>query len=212
MLSQDQIRANFEEALTHMDEFARGEAPPQQAARKIAKCLDEMGIAYVVAGGLAVAANGLQRFTEDVDLIMTPEGLAAFKVRWLGAGWVERFKGSKGLKDVSLKLKIDVLTTNERPGDGKSCPFTFPDPATVGHPVGGIWGGMRMLDLRTLIELKLASWMTSPHRLRDGDDVVRLIKLNTVPKDFGASLHPYVRDKFTEEWHLAQVQDPYDEP
>jgi hypothetical protein len=212
MLSQNQIRANFEEALTHMDEFARGEAPPQQAARKIAKQLDEMGIAYVVAGGLAVAANGLQRYTEDVDLIMTPQGLAAFKERWLGAGWVERFKGSKGLKDVYLKLKIDVLTTDERPGDGKSCPFTFPDPATVGQPVGGIWGGMRMLDLRTLIELKLASWMTSPHRLRDGDDVVRLIKLNTVSKEFGEKLHPYVRDKFAEAWQLAQVKDPYDEP
>lgn len=212
MLSQDQMRANFEEALKHMDEFARGEAPPQQAAKKIAKYLDEMGIAYVVAGGLAVAANGLQRFTEDVDLIMTPQGLAAFKERWLGAGWVERFKGSKGMQDVNLKLKIDVLTTEERPGDGKSCPFTFPDPATVGQVVGGIWGGMRMLDLRTLIELKLASWMTSPHRLRDGDDVIRLIKLNAIPKDFADGLHPYVRDKFGEAWALAQVKDPYDEP
>lgn len=211
MLSQDQLRANFERALELMGQFAEGEAPPQKAAKKIAKRLEEMGIPYVVAGGLAVAANGLMRSTEDVDLILTKEGLAKFKERWVGAGWVERFKGSKGLKDAEYKLKVDILTTDEKPGDGKTCPFNFPDPATVGAPVGGIWGGMRLLDLKSLIELKLASWMTSPHRLRDGDDVVRLIKLNDLPREYGNRLHEYVRSKFNECWDLAQVKDPYED-
>jgi hypothetical protein len=211
MLSQDQMRANFERALELMGQFAEGEAPPQKAAKKIAKRLEEMGIPYVVAGGLAVAANGLMRSTEDVDLILTKEGLAKFKERWVGAGWVERFKGSKGLKDAEYKLKVDILTTDEKPGDGKTCPFNFPDPATVGEPVGGIWGGMRLLDLRSLIELKLASWMTSPHRLRDGDDVIRLIKLNDLPREYGNRLHEYVRAKFDECWKLSQVKDPYEE-
>lgn len=211
MLSQNQMRANFERALEHMGQFAEGEAPPQKAAKKIAQRLEEMGIPYVVAGGLAVAANGLMRSTEDVDLILTAEGLAKFKERWVGAGWVERFKGSKGLKDAEFKLKVDILTTDEKPGDGKTCPFNFPDPATVGEPVGGIWGGMRLLDLKSLIELKLASWMTSPHRLRDGDDVIRLIKLNDLPREYADKLHEYVRAKYDECWNLAQVKDPYDE-
>jgi hypothetical protein len=211
MLTQEQIRANFEGALRHMDEFKRGEAPPQKAAKRIARTLAEMQIPYVVAGGLAVAANGLERTTEDVDLIMTKEGLAKFKERWLGAGWIERFKGSKGVQDVYHKLKIDILTTDQKPGDGKTCPFNFPDPETVGQPVGGIWNGMKMLDLKTLIELKLASWMTSPHRLRDGDDVIRLIKINKLPQDYGLQLHKYVQAKYDEAWQLAQVKDPYDE-
>jgi hypothetical protein len=211
MLNQDQLRTNFEKALTHMDEFSKGEAPPQMAAKRIAQALHELEIPYVVAGGLAVAANGLGRYTEDVDLILTREGLEKFKKRWLGVGWVERFAGSKGLRDAHHNLKIDILTTDEKPGDGKSCPFTFPDPATVGQPVGGIWEGMKMLDLRTLIELKIASWMTSPHRMRDGDDVTRLIKIHNLPRGYSDGLHEYVRDKYHELWELAQIKDPHDE-
>jgi hypothetical protein len=74
-------------------------------------------------------------------------------------------------------LNIDILTTDGKPGDGRSCPFNFPHPETVGERFGGIWSGMRMLDLRTLIELKLASWMTAPHRPRDMDDVIQALRL-----------------------------------
>jgi len=205
------MQADFERTLRTMDEFTAGEAPVQKAARKIARALDERGVPYLVAGGLAVAANGLERLTVDVDLILTKEGLAAFKERWLGLGWVERFPGSKGLRDTEHGLKIDVLTTDEKPGDGKSCPFNFPDPAGAGEEFGGIWSGMRMLDLRTLIELKLASWMTSPHRPRDMDDVIRLIKIRGLQRSYADSLHPYVRTEFERLWALAQVKDRYEE-
>jgi hypothetical protein len=83
--TSEQVQADFERALRTMDEFAAGEAPVQKAARKIARALDELGIPYAVAGALAVAANGLERQTVDVDLILTKEGLAALKERWLGS-------------------------------------------------------------------------------------------------------------------------------
>ncbi len=143
--------------------------------------------------------------------ILTKNGLAAFKERWLGRGWVERFEGSKGLRDAEHDLKVDILTTDEKPGDGTSCPFNFPDPATVGEPFGGIWSGMRMLDLRTLIELKLASWVTSPHRPRDMDDVIRLIQIHELPRVYSDQLHEYVRGEFGRLWDLAQVKDRYDD-
>jgi hypothetical protein len=209
--TSEQLQANFEKALRTMDEFMAGEAPVQKAARKIARALDELGIPYAVAGGLAVAANGLDRQTVDVDLILTKEGLAAFKERWLGRGWVERFQGSKGLRDSENGLRIDILTTDGRPGDGKSCPFNFPHPETIGQRFGGIWSGMRMLDLRTLIELKIASWMTAPHRPRDMDDVIRLIKIHGLPHTYSTGLHEYVHKEFDRLWELAQVKDPYDE-
>ncbi len=211
MPTREQMQADFERALRTMDQSAAGEAPVQRAARKIARALEELGIPYVVAGGLAVAANGLERQTVDVDLILTKDGLAAFKERWLGRGWVERFKGSKGLRDAEHDLKIDILTTDEKPGDGTSCPFNFPDPATVGEPFGGIWSGMRMLDLRTLIELKLASWMTSPHRPRDMDDVIRLIQIHDLPRVYSDQLHASVRGEFAKLWELAQANDRFDE-
>ena len=211
MLTQEQMQANFERALAHMGQFTEGQAAPQLAAKKIARALADLGIPYVVVGGLAVAANGLERTTEDVDLILTKDGLAKFKDRWLGIGWVERFKGSKGLKDAEFALKVDILTPDEKPGDGKTCPFNFPDPSTVGKPFDGIWGGMRMLDLRTLIELKCASWKTADYRGRDMDDVIRLIKLNSLPRDFGKQLHQYVQDTFDDLWRRAQNKDPYED-
>jgi len=209
--TSEQMQADFEKALRTMDDFAAGEASVQKAARKIARALDELGIPYTVAGGLAVAANGLERQTVGVDLILTKEGLAAFKERWLGRGWVERSQGSNGLRDTENGLKIDSLTTDGKPGDGRSCPFTFPHPETVGERFGGIWSGMRMLDLRTLIELKIASWMTAPHRPRDMDDVIRLIKIHSLPRAYSAGLHEYVRGEFDRLWELAQVKDQYDE-
>lgn len=107
-------------------------------------------------------------------------------------------------------MQIDFLTTEERPGDGKTCPFCFPDPTTVGERFEGVWSGMRLLDLRALIELKLASWATASHRLRDGDDVIRLVKAHGLPQKYAGQLHEYVRDEFAKLWAMAQVKDPYD--
>jgi len=211
MLSREQKQANFEEALRLMDQFESGEAPAQKAARKVADRLKELGIPYVVAGGLAVAAHGYKRATVDVDLLLTREGLQKFKARWLGAGWVELFKGSKGMRDAEFNVKLDVLTPEEKPGDGKSCPFNFPSPENLGEAMGGIWKDVKILPLRELIELKLASGITSPARLKDLVDVMELIKVNALPADFGDKLHPFVRARYTELWNSAQVEDPYEE-
>lgn len=211
MFTPAQLQTNLQEALKLMDEFATGNAPAQKAARKIALKLQELRIPYVVAGGLAVAAHGYRRFTDDVDLLLTKEGLAKFKEHCLGLGWVEKFQGSKGLKDAEYGVKVDVLTTGELPGDGKTCPFGFPNPESLGENRGGIWNGLPMLPLRDLIELKLASGQTSVTRRKDLVDVVELIKVNLLPKELGAHLHPFVREKYAELWAEAQVKDPYAE-
>lgn len=196
MLAKAQILANFEEGLRLMDEFPVGAAPAQKAARKIAKTLAEMNIPYVVAGGLAVHAHGHARATVDVDLIMTRADLA-------------RFKGSKGVRDAEFNVKVDILTPDEKPGDGKSPPFFFPDPATVGEEIGGIWAGVKIVDLRTLIELKIASGMTAPDRPRDFDDTIQLIRANDLPQDFGQKLNPYVQAKYGELWGYAQRKERF---
>lgn len=211
MLTRQQKQENFEEALRLMDQFETGDAPAQKAARKLADRLKELGIPYVVAGGLAVAAHGYKRATVDVDLVLTREGLEKFKERWLGVGWVERFKGSKGMRDAEHNVKVDVLTPDEKPGDGKTCPFNFPNPENLGEAMGGIWQDVKILPLRELIELKLASGITSRARLKDLVDVMELIKVNQLPADFGSKLHPFVQAKYTELWNNAQVKDPYEE-
>jgi len=140
--------------------------------------------------------------TEDVDILLTEEGLRLFKERWLGVGWVERFQGAKGIKDAHSNVKVDVLITGEIPGDGKTSPFGFPTPEAAAETDQD---GIRVLKLRDLIELKTASGMTAPHRPRDLDDVMRLIEANHLGKEYALQLHPYVREKYKELWNYTQA-------
>ncbi len=178
-----------------------GDADVQRAANRFAAALNEMGIPYVVCGALAVMAHGHARLTQDVDVLLTSDGLRRFKERWLGKGWVELFPGSKGMRDAEHNVKIDVLLTGDYPGDGQPKPVRFPNPEEVAMDVGGT----STIVLPKLIELKLASGMTAPDRPRDLDDVIQLIRANDLPREFVESLDPWVQDKFNELWGYAQI-------
>ncbi len=183
----------FVTALRNAEEFFMGEAKVQRALAALAGALDELGIPYAIAGAMALNAHGYERVTVDVDVILTREGLAAFKAARLGRGYVEKFPGSKGLRDTALGVNIDVLIAGDYPGDGKPKPVAFPDPATA--EAGARY---RLVSLPQLIELKLASGMTAPHRLKDLADVLELIRATNLPESYAASLDPYVREKFLE--------------
>ena len=45
------------------------------ALHKIARRLDELKIPYAVVGGMALFKHGYRRFTEDVDILVSKEGL-----------------------------------------------------------------------------------------------------------------------------------------
>jgi hypothetical protein len=62
--------------------------------------------------------------------------------------------------------------------------------------------------LSRLIELKLASGMTAPHRLKDLADVVELVRAVHLPEGLAVELNPYVREKYLELWRAAQFEDP----
>ena len=88
--------------------------------------------------------------------------------------------------------------TGDFPGDGKPKPVAFPDPASAGEMTDGI----TFLTLPRLIELKLASGMTHPGRLKDLADVMELIRIRDLPENYALELHPYVQAKFRELWAL----------
>ena len=165
-----------------------------------------MDISFAVAGALAANAHGHVRTTEDVDILMRPEDLRAFKQQWLGKGWVEKFSGSKGIRDTVHNVNIVVLLTGDYPGDGRPKPVIFPDPSAASEPDDE---GIRILTLPVLLELKLASGMTAPDRPRDLDDVIQLIRANELSKDYADQLNPYVQPKFNELWMAAQRRDDY---
>ena len=180
-----------------------GRSNLHDAARAIARLLEQQGADYAVAGALALAVHGRPRLTDDVDILIRPDDLATFKREWLGR--VDVTKGLKAVRDVQRGVKIDFLLTGEYPGDGKPKPISFPDPATQ-ESTGD---GFRVVDLDTLLELKLASGMTAPHRARDIADVIDLIRARQLPNDHAERLDEYVRAKFVELWALAQIEDDY---
>jgi hypothetical protein len=170
-----------------------------RAMYRIAARLDSLGIPYAVVGGMALFAHGLRRFTEDVDLVVTPENLTLIHEKLEGLGYVPPFSGSKHLRDAELGVKVEFLTTGGYPGDGKEKPVSFPDPIDVQVVVDGV----RFINLPTLVNLKLASGMTNILRGRDISDVVDLITTAGLTEEFANQLNPYVREKYLELWRMA---------
>lgn len=177
-----------------------GTSDVHQALARVTKKLEELAIPYAICGGMAVNAHGLQRATTDVDLLLTPAGLAQFKAAALGLGWLEKFPGSRGVRDTANRVPIDFLISGGIPGDGTPRGVVFPDPATSATEIAG----RKYVTLAKLIELKLASGLSAPDRPRDFDDVIRLIRANTLGEHFADQLHPYVQPKFRELWGYAQ--------
>jgi len=183
-----------------------GKSPLQLAAEALADRLDVLDADYAVGGALAVNYHGVMRATEGVDVLITADDLARFKQQWMGRGYTPVFPGSKAIRDAVHGVKIDFLITGEYPGDGRPKPVSFPHPAAV-----ALRGDrFRVIALERLIELKLACAVTAPHRFRDLDDVVQLIRKNTLPASYTEKLDPYVRPKFDEVWRLAQhIEEDY---
>jgi hypothetical protein len=192
----------FMEGSMHFEE----ESAVHKTLRKITRRLDELGIPYAVVGGMALFFHGYRRFTEDVDILVTREGLKEVHERLEGLGYVPPFTGSKHLRDAETGVKVEFLTTGDFPGDGKPKPVAFPNPEEARVVVEG----MQLLQLPRIVELKLASGMTNVGRLKDLADVQEMIRVLQLPEELAEQLNPFVRDKYRELW--AAVRNNPAEP
>lgn len=185
-----------------------GHSDVQRALERLAERLDRGAIPYAIVGAMALNEWGYRRATVDVDVLLSSEGLRRFRAETLGKGYVEKFPGSRGLRDTEAGVDIDVVIAGEFPGDGKPKPVAFPDPATAA--VRG--KRVSLLPLETLIELKLASGISAAHRLKDLADVLELVRALGLRREFGAALDASVRPKYDELWQAAQGSEPERSP
>lgn len=177
--------------------------------RRLTQRLNEEGIPYALLGGLALAEHGYPRLTEDIDLLLSPSGLERFRQRLVGRGYRPAFSGAeKTFRDTETGVRIEIVTAGEYPGDGLPKPVAFPDPATP--EMTAEIEGIRVVTLEKLIELKLASGMSAPHRLRDLADVQDLIARLRLPLTLADRLDPSVQAAYRDLWEKAHTGRPTD--
>jgi hypothetical protein len=200
---EEEVRG-LDRVLREADEFFMQRGRVYDTLRALARRLDEAGIPYAVLGAIAMGEHGMRRLTLDIDILLTAEGLSEFTSRYLGRGYVPAFPGArKSFRAADTGVRIEIITSGEYPGDGRPKPVVFPDPADAAVEMGGI----RVVALERLIELKLASGIAAPHRRRDLSDVQDLIRALKLPGDFADRLEPTVRPMFEQLWQEAQTPD-----
>jgi hypothetical protein len=165
--------------------FFMGQGPIHETLRSLASTLDAEGIDYALVGGMALVAHGYRRFTEDIDLLVTAQSLERFRERCLGRGYLPAFPGAaKSFKDTQTGVRIEMLTT--------------------GDDVAFEREGLKIIRLEPLIELKLASGLSAPHRLKDLSDVQDLIQKLDLPLELAERLDASVRDEYRRLWQTVR--------
>jgi hypothetical protein len=157
--------------------------------------LEREGIPFAVIGALALRQHGYTRFTEDIDIVTTPEGLRVLHERLVGRGLVPRGPGlRKKLRDTVHRVNVDVIQSGEHAGSPDS-PVVYPDPTSEAFAVEA--GGVRYATLEALVTFKIGSgvWGKRP---RDLADVIELVKARSLSEDFADRLPSELRAKFVE--------------
>jgi hypothetical protein len=202
------IRKSPEFALRELSAHFDHNSAVYRTLYRLAERLDEAKIPYALAGALAMNEHGYERATTDVDLIMTREGLEQFREQFVGRGYRLAFPGArKTFRDIDTQVKIEVIAAGDYPGDGKPKRVSFPDPRDA-----IVINRVHVVPLGKLIELKLASGMTAPQRLRDLSDTQDMIRTLGLPIALKDKLDASVGEEYERLWHTVNdVVDPFDE-
>ncbi|MEJ7623540.1 MAG: nucleotidyl transferase AbiEii/AbiGii toxin family protein [Pyrinomonadaceae bacterium] len=175
--------------------FFNGTGMLNDALTRLARALEQHDIDYAVVGAVALNQHGFQRFTTDIDILLTADGLEQFRDKLVGLGYRPAFEGArKNYRTTDGNVPIDIIISGGFPGDGLPKPVAFPEPSGVFVSIDGI----KTITLEKLIDLKLASGLTATDRLKDLADVQELIKAKLLDESFAERLNEYVREKFIE--------------
>ena len=181
--------------------FFQGTDPVHKTMNRVAVELEKANIPYAVVGGMAVNAHRHRRTTDDLDILLTPEGFAEFHKQFVGQDFDAISGRPRRFVDRGNAVSLDVLVTGLFPGTGKPGPIAYPDPVAVRERIDNI----EVVNLPTLIQLKLAA-----RRYQDFADVVSLIRVHQLDESFAERLHPSVRKDFIECLEEKRREEEYE--
>jgi hypothetical protein len=184
-----------------IDMFFEGKDPVHQTMRRLVRRLERAGIPHAIVGGMAVYAHGYRRTTDDVDVLLTRDGLKAFVERFVPKNYVNVPGRSRRFIDRVNKQSFDVLVTGMYPGSGRPGPISYPDPVDVQERIKNVY----YIDLQTLVQLKLAA-----RRHQDFADVVELIRVHDLDESFVDRLHSSLHRDFNECLEEKRREDEYE--
>jgi hypothetical protein len=198
---ETELHESLDTVLREAGAYFMKEGRLRETLRRLAARLDAEGIPYAIVGGMALGEHGYVRMTEDIDILLTPDGLDRFRDRLAGRGYVATHPGAgRTFRDTESGVRIEIRLSGDFPGGGKPKPVSFPDPANAAVDVDGL----HVLSLTAMLNLKLASGLSAPHRLRDLADVQETIKARDLSDDFAQQLDPSVREKYLELWRAVR--------
>jgi hypothetical protein len=184
------VQIDFWERLKEIDMFFDGSAPVHHTMQRLTRQLQDAGIAYAVMGGMAVNAHGVRRTTDDLDVLVTAEGLQQFRQQVAEEAYEQPTpKRTRRFVDRQNNVIIDFLVTGLFPGRGEPVAFAFPDPVEASEEINHV----RVVTLVQLVQLKLAA-----RRYQDFADVVHLIRVHNLDESFMDKIHPSVRSDYIE--------------
>jgi len=205
-LGQWSMALSLQESLLEADRQLEHKGRVWQTLQRVASELDRLALPYAVVGGIALQHFGVERSTQDVDVLIGSEhDLQELHKRLIGHGFAVKSPGSRHLRDDVTRVRVEFLLAAEYPGDGKPKSVTFPKPAGVAERSDE---GIYFVNLKTLIELKLASARSAPHRIKDRADVLELIHLLGLRADFANRLDEYVQQDFRDLAALPPPSEP----
>ena len=186
--------------IKEVDMFFQKNDPVYKTMRRFVKQLLKAKIPYAIVGGMAVNAHGHRRTTDDLDVLLTKEGLAEFRKRFVPEHYEITPQLSRRFTDRKNGVTINFLLAGLYPGNGQPGPIIFPDPSAASETIEE----MQVIDLATLLQLKLAA-----RRHQDFADVVSLIRVHQLEEPFAERLHPSVRSDYIECLEEKRREDEY---
>ncbi|MGH7129440.1 MAG: nucleotidyltransferase domain-containing protein [Planctomycetaceae bacterium] len=162
-------------------------------ARKCDELLRQAGLPHALVGGMTVCLHGYRRNTVDVDLLVRSDDSEAVRATLENAGfaWDAEQREFRGEENVP----VQCFVSEEPAGDDRSYNVKLPDPSTPG--VTAEIEGLTVISLSRLIELNLACGLGNSRRAhRDLADVVELIIIHDLGRDFARYLHKSLRKEF----------------
>jgi hypothetical protein len=192
---------SFMRRLQEIGVFFEAQSPQHKTMRRLAQRLEKAGIPYAIMGAMAVNAHGARRTTDDVDVLLTPEGLERFRKKFVGKTYNQVERRDRRFIERRSKVGVDVLVTGHYPGRGGPGPFAFPDPQEASTQIEDV----KVVTLLQLIQLKLAA-----RRYYDLGDVAFLIRVHNLDESFMAQLHPSVHRDFVKCLEEKRREDEYE--